>query len=148
MRTSVIQNIILATLIIVFLYTGCAKLLNFEAYKETITQSPILKPYAGVVVWMTPCVEFLIAFMLMNRKSRLIGFSAAFIVMILFTIYIVALHYFTDYIACSCGGIFESLPPGLHILLNICLTGIALAGVILNRGKRLQIFAGRSYQKA
>lgn len=123
--------------VILFLYTGTSKLMDFEVFKEQLSDSPILAPLASVVAWLLPFVEFIVSIILFIPKYRLIGLYASFILMILFTGYVGVLLSFSNKLPCSCGGILSLLSWKAHLVLNIFLIVLALLGIrLLMKSKR------------
>ena len=61
-------------------------------------------------------------------RLRIAGLYASMILMIGFTIYTIALTSSGPDLPCGCGGFLEQLPPVTHIVLNVILSLLALAG--------------------
>jgi hypothetical protein len=128
-----------ALFIIIFLYTAINKLLYYEQFKIEMKQSPILKRWAGWVSWVLPIVELLTAIMLLVANKRVVGFYLSFALMIIFTIYLIKLTYFSYYIPCSCGGILSRIPADIHIVFNTILSMLALLGIFLEKMQKKRI---------
>lgn len=126
-----IVEIISLLFIILFLYTGISKLMEFDVFQEQLIDSPILEPVAPLVAWGLPITEFIVSIALFIPKYRLRGLYAAFILMILFTAYVGILLSISTELPCSCGGIMEALSWQAHLAVNIALIGLALTGIIL-----------------
>lgn len=124
-------DIIALLFVILFLYTGIAKLMEFDVFQEQLMDSPILSFAAPVVAWSLPITEFIVSIFLFIPKYRLKGLYAALIMMILFTGYVGLLLAFAPELPCSCGGIMEALSWQAHLVVNIALIGLALTGIIL-----------------
>jgi len=124
-------DIIAHLFIILFLYTGIAKLTEFDVFQEQLMDSPLLSFAAPVVAWGLPITEFIVSIALFIPKYRLRGLYAAFILMILFTAYVGILLSISTELPCSCGGIMEALSWQAHLVVNIPLIGMALTGIIL-----------------
>jgi len=124
-------EIIALLFVILFLYTGIAKLMQFDVFQEQLMDSPILEPVAPMVAWGLPITEFIVSLALFIPKYRLRGLYAAFILMILFTAYVGVLLSISTELPCSCGGIMEELSWPAHLAVNIALVGLALTGIIL-----------------
>jgi uncharacterized membrane protein YphA (DoxX/SURF4 family) len=117
-RTTIIETITILN-IILFLYTGISKLMDYSVFKEQLAESPILAWAAKPVALLLPWLEFAIVLMLIIPRWRLKGLYASFILMTLFTIYIIALFSISTEMPCSCGGIMEELSWQQHIAFNI-----------------------------
>lgn len=116
-RTTIIE-IVTVLNIILFLYTGIVKIMDYSLFKEQLAVSPILSWTAKPIAVLLPCVEFIIALMLAIPRWRLKGLYASFIIMVLFTAYIIALFSVSKEMPCSCGGIIELLSWQQHIVFN------------------------------
>ncbi len=124
------KSIIIATsylFVLLFLYAATSKLLDFETFTVQLAQSPLLSAYAGVIAWMVPGIEIVIAVLLVFPRFRILALYACFTLMVMFTAYIYIILNFSDFIPCSCGGVLEKLSWTQHLIFNIVF--IILAGV-------------------
>jgi hypothetical protein len=138
-QKSIILSIKLIFLIL-FLYTGISKFIGYKEFIAQIKQSPILNPLNGwIIIWIVPTAEIIVAIMLIRRKWQLQALFSSFLLMLLFTIYLILLNNFSYYIPCSCGGWLESLPPDIHIALNSLLMIIAITGIFLEKRSRANV---------
>lgn len=112
---------------ILFIYAATSKLLDFETFTVQLAQSPLLSAYAGVIAWLVPGIEILIAGLLVFPRFRHFALYACFTLMVMFTAYIFIILNFSDFIPCSCGGVLEKLSWTQHLIFNIVF--IVLAGV-------------------
>lgn len=133
MQRNKILAAIMALFVLLFLYTGINKIFNYQQFSNEVKQSPVLKLFPALPVWWIPALELSLVFLLLIPRYRLGALYTCFILMVLFTAYLVFLTYFSDYIPCSCGGFLEQIPPNIHILLNTCLSMLALAGIYLEK---------------
>ena len=119
MKKSNAAIVIICTLIIIlFVYTASAKLLDYYNFQFGLSESPFIAPFANLLAWAVPAGELLIAVMLVIPVMRLAGLYASGILMSLFTVYIAAMLLFGSDIPCSCGGIVEEMSWGAHIVFN------------------------------
>jgi uncharacterized membrane protein YphA (DoxX/SURF4 family) len=116
-RTTIIE-IITVLNIILFLYTGIAKIMDYSVFKEQLADSPILAWAAKPVALLLPWLEFAIVLMLIIPRWRLKGLYASLALMTLFTAYIIALFSISKEMPCSCGGVIELLSWKQHIVFN------------------------------
>jgi hypothetical protein len=116
-RTTIIE-IITVLNIILFLYTGIAKIMDYSVFKEQLAVSPILSWAAKPVALLLPWVEFAIVFMLIIPRWRLKGLYASLALMTTFTAYIIAMFIVVPEMPCSCGGIIELLSWQQHLTFN------------------------------
>jgi uncharacterized membrane protein YphA (DoxX/SURF4 family) len=134
-RTTIIETIVFLY-VILFLYTGISKLFDYSVLKESIADSPILAPIATPIAWVLPWVEFAITILLIIPRWRLKGLYASFILMILFTGYVIALLLFDEKLPCSCGGILQELSWPQHLIFNGIFVLLALWAIVLQRREK------------
>jgi uncharacterized membrane protein YphA (DoxX/SURF4 family) len=138
-RTTIIETITVLN-IILFLYTGIAKLMDYSVFKEQLADSAILSWAATPVALLLPWVEFAIVLMLIIPRWRLKGLYASLVIMIMFTAYIIALFSISTEMPCSCGGIMEDLSWQQHIIFNITFTLLNAWGIYLLK-KQKKVFS-------
>jgi len=142
-KRSAIVEVISILFMILFLYTGVNKLINYTVFKEQIATSPLLAPIAPYIAGGLPWVEFLLVIILFVPSWRLKGLYASLGIMVLFTGYIVAILMFNEHIPCSCGGILEELSWKQHIVFNSTFIALALTGIAmlsrLKKEKRMEL---------
>jgi hypothetical protein len=129
----VLVEIIAHLFIILFLYTGVAKLLEFDVFQEQLGESPVLGPLAPIVAWGLPITEFIISLLLFSPRFRFKGLYASFIIMILFTGYVITILSIDKELPCSCGGIIEALSWQGHVIVNSLLVLLAFAAIRMQR---------------
>jgi uncharacterized membrane protein YphA (DoxX/SURF4 family) len=142
-RTALFVEIIVFLFVILFLYTGISKIMDYDIFKEQLAESPVLKPVAQLVAIGLPLLEFLLSAMLIIPRWRLKGLYFSTALMIAFTIYIIALMLFADHLPCSCGGVLAQLSWGQHIVFNSVYIVLGVIGIILERNNRNT--AGEAY---
>lgn len=120
-----------ALLIILFLYAGLSKLLEYSVFQMQLAKSPMLTPYSEMLAILLPIGEIILALALFYDKYRLVSFYASFFIMSLFTIYLIYVLNFSYYIPCSCGGILGKLSWGSHIIFNVFFILISFLGILL-----------------
>jgi hypothetical protein len=138
-RTTIIE-IITVLNIILFLYTGIAKIMDYSVFKEQLAVSPILSFAAKPVALLLPWLEFVLVLMLVIPRWRLKGLYACLGMMVLFTAYIIALFSISKEMPCSCGGIIELLSWQQHIVFNCVFIGLNLWAIaLLKKEKKVQL---------
>ncbi|MDD5152064.1 MAG: hypothetical protein PHC28_16555, partial [Flavobacterium sp.] len=128
---SVIIELISMLYILLFVYAALSKLLDFKRFQVQLGQSPLLSVFAGWVAFGIPFLELFIVFLLVIPKWRLIGFYAAFCLMVLFSTYIVVILNFSSFVPCSCGGILENMNWMQHLIFNIAFVIMAFIGIYI-----------------
>ncbi|RLJ75147.1 MauE/DoxX family redox-associated membrane protein [Pedobacter alluvionis] len=116
----IIIEIVVILLVILFLYTGISKLVDFKGFTSDLNNQPFPNSLTPVLSWALPIAEIAIVVALSFERNRLIGLYAALLLMSLFTMYnaLVLLHVF-DYVPCSCGGVISKLTWPQHLVFNI-----------------------------
>lgn len=136
-KTSFLIPKIASTLfLILFVYAATSKLLDFDAFRIQLGQSPILTAYADGVVWGLPLLELGITGLFLVPRFTLLAFYASYALMVMFTTYIFLILNFSDFIPCSCGGVLEKLGWTEHIVFNIAFIAIAVLGILFSRDPR------------
>lgn len=139
MKKSIILDIIVWLYVLLFLYTGISKLLEYGLFKGQITESPILAPLAPVIAGGLPFVEFIVALMLIIPRWRLKGVYVSTALMAAFTFYILAIITFNDRFHCNCGGLFAEMSWSQHIGFNSVFILLGVIGIILEKKERIVI---------
>jgi len=123
---------------VLFLYTATDKLLNYEQTELQLSKNPILTNFASVLVWLVPSLEIIISLLLIWSKTMLIGLYAAFLLMTLFTNYIIIILNFSEHIPCSCGGFISALDWEEHLVFNFIFIALSIAAIILKTAKPIR----------
>jgi hypothetical protein len=123
---ALIVNLIAFVFLFLFVYTALSKFLDFTHFQFVLRHSPLLGSLGVSVSWFVPGIELLIALLLFEPRSRLAGLFSSMILMIVFSIYIGYMLFFSPQLPCSCGGVIEQLSWTQHLGLNLIL--ILLAG--------------------
>jgi len=125
-------------LTILFVYTAVSKLNHLDLFQWRLERMPYISPYATLISWGVPFLELVIAGLLWFPKYRNMAFYSSFILLGLFTTYIIVVLKYSDSIPCSCGGVISALGWRDHILLNISFMVLALLGILWSK-KRYNI---------
>ncbi len=87
----IIIDIISGLLLLLFLYTAISKMADHDNFRNVLYQSPFLRPVAGVVAWLLPVVELVIAGLLFSTVDKKQGIVCllypAFVFYFLFKLY-------------------------------------------------------------
>lgn len=130
-RKTIIEVISLL-LVILWVYAGLSKLLDYETTRFQLGRSPFLEHYAGIVAWAVPTSEIVIALGLLITRTRLASLYASFALMLMFTGYIYLILNHSYYIPCSCGGVLSGMDWHTHLWFNIAFTVLALIAIIFS----------------
>ena len=130
-KSNVVYTIALLYMVL-FVYAAISKLLDYDNFQAQLGQSPLLGAFVGIISWLVPAVEIIIAIALINPKLRVIALYFGFSLMVMFTAYIYIILNFSNYIPCSCGGILEELNWTDHLIFNSTFVLLAAAGLLLS----------------
>jgi len=131
MKKSFIPDVVAALFILLFIYAATSKLIEFEKFKVQLAQSPLLTSFTDIIAVVIPVIENIISFALLTERYRIYGLYSAFTIMVMFTVYIVAITNFSAYIPCSCGGVLSGLNWNQHLVFNIVFVGLAATAILL-----------------
>jgi hypothetical protein len=132
-KKSIIVEIIALLFIILFLYTGISKLLDFQLFYEQLNDSPVLGQFATAVSIILPLTEFVVSVLLFFSSWRLKGLYATAALMTLFTGYVIVILSSNEELPCTCGGIISLLSWQSHLVLNTTLLALSILGISLYR---------------
>ena len=134
MKRKLVIEILASLLILLFVYASVSKWLDFNTFIGQMDNQPFPNWMTPALVWIIPCSEILISLLLMFSKTQQLGFYAAFVLMLLFTLYtaLVLLNVFGR-VPCSCGGIIEKLNWKQHLVFNLFFASVAFTGIVLKR---------------
>lgn len=130
-KRELVVEVIVFLFVVLFLYAAGSKLTDYQRFIGQIGKSPLLTNYSETIAWMIPTIEIIVSIMLVIPRVRMMGFYAAFGLMIMFTFYIIAILSFSTQLPCSCGGVLSMLGWKEHLIFNIVFVLLALTGIIL-----------------
>jgi len=133
MKRSTLSQLLCALLLSLFLYAALSKLLNYPQFVSQLTLHPLLRPVSGVMAWALPAVEILVSICLFFPLWRLNGLYASFLLLVIFSVYILGMLLTASHLPCSCGGVFQHLTWGEHLICNTILAVLALWAIRLER---------------
>jgi uncharacterized membrane protein len=136
-------EIVAAVFILLFVYTALSKLHDQDTFQTVLTKSPLIGQNANYVSWLLPMTELIVAALLLIPKTKIIGLQVSFLLMCVFTAYIIYMLHFTPKLPCSCGGVLKNLSWREHLALNAFLTILALLGIFLSTKNKFFIAINR-----
>lgn len=138
MKRTIYIETISAILLLLFLYAGFIKLVQYDIFVFQVGESPfkLLAKSAHWIAWLIPVTEILVAFMLPFTKTRLYALYASAILMLAFTLYVGSMLLSGLPLPCACGGIISGLKWQGHLLFNIFFLILSVAGIFLERKKK------------
>jgi putative oxidoreductase len=126
---SVIPEIIVFLLVLLWIYTASSKLMDFHHFKVQIHNQTIPPAVADILTYALPPAEILAALLLVFHPTRPAGFIVSTFLMIVFTAYIglVLLNFFGR-VPCSCGGVLRIMNWKQHFLFNLFFLLLTIYG--------------------
>ncbi|MGB6083877.1 DoxX family protein [Moheibacter sp.] len=118
--------------ILLFVYAAVSKLLEFQDFQTQLGQSPLLGAFAVPISYAVIIVELVTAVFLVLERTRRLGLIISFVLMVMFTVYIIIILNFTSFTPCSCGGVLEDLGWTEHLVFNMVFIALAIAGLFLS----------------
>ena len=118
--------------ILLFTYAAVNKLQELETFQTQLAQFPFISEYADGLVWVVPGMLITVSIFFFFEKMKLIAFYSSFLMILFFTLYIIAVLNFAESIPCSCAGVFSSWSWTEHLYFNIGVLLLALVGIVLS----------------
>jgi uncharacterized membrane protein YphA (DoxX/SURF4 family) len=137
MTRNLLMKVVCFLLTLLFTYAAFSKLFNYTEFKAQLGNSPFITPVAGVLAWLIPIVELVIAIMLTVNNTRLTGFYSSFLILLIFTLYITAMLIAGVRLPCSCGGVIRQLNWKQHVGFNLFFILLALIGILSERKQKM-----------
>jgi len=139
MKGRTFLEIIIALLVILFMYAGSSKFYDMHAFRAGMKNQPFPVWINKVLATTLPFLEIIIALALGFTKSRRIALYAYFFLMLAFTLYtgMVVFNFFKNS-PCGCGGIINHLSWTWHFIINLIFLILTVIAILLN--KRSEIF--------
>lgn len=131
MKRSTSIAIISAVLLLLYLYAALSKLVDHERFQQALQMSPLFEKRSEFVAWALPVSEIIVALLLFIPRWRLKGLYASFILLAVFTFYLVYVVSFASHLPCTCGGIIQKLSWAQHIFFNIFFMILSLIAICL-----------------
>ena len=125
----ILSEIISFLLVLLFIYAAFSKLLNYNEFKNQLSRSPLIHSLSLPVSIILPVTEIIAAGLLCIEKARKTGLALSFILMTLFTFYILYMLLFEKHLPCSCGGVLRQMTWKQHLVFNIFFTAISFIGI-------------------
>jgi len=133
---SIVLDVITNLFILLFVYTAVSKIITFHTFEVVLSRSVLIGHFSKIVAWFIPAIEIIISLLLMFPKTKWLGLIGSFVLMIVFTSYLIYMINSGSTLTCNCGGIIASLKWKQHIFLNIALIIIAGGGIWLKNNLR------------
>lgn len=130
MNRETLLNIISFFLALTFSYAAISKVLDVEKFQVQLGQSTMLGFIARPLSYIVPVIEVIFSVLIFIPRTRLVTFYGLLALMTVFTSYIVVIMNYSYHIPCSCGGILNTLGWKYHLIFNLLLCALILAGIV------------------
>ena len=128
-----LSETITALLVFLFLYTGLSKYVEFESFRVTLHQSPLLANFSKAIAVSLPGLEILVTLLLILPKTRRTGFVISFCILTIFTGYLIYMIRTDPNLPCTCGGVIAKMSWPQHVIFNIFFLALTGVGLFLER---------------
>ncbi|WP_423819670.1 MauE/DoxX family redox-associated membrane protein [Salinimicrobium sp. TIG7-5_MAKvit] len=122
--------------ILLFTYAAVNKLQQLNTFKNQLEQFPFVGDFAPYIAWAVPATLITVSVLFFFNKVKIIAFIGSFIIMLLFTLYILVVLNFAASIPCSCAGIFSSWSWHKQLCFNTGMLLMAAVGIALSHRRR------------
>jgi putative oxidoreductase len=126
--------IIFSIILILFWFVAAGlKLYDFGEWKQEMYNQIFSRTYSNTLLYAVPAIEVITAGLITYSATRLAGIILSFFLILAFTIYVgLALLEVYSRSPCNCAGLLgQNSSWGANFILNLFVTGVALAGMIL-----------------
>lgn len=124
-------------MILLFIYTASDKLMNFKTFSAFLIGLEYLGDYGHLLAVVIPLLEIAISLSLLIPALRTEGLYAAFVLMLLFTFYLVFMKLTAPKLPCNCGGVISSMSWVQHIWFNLGLVLMLFCSVLWNKKRTI-----------
>jgi len=126
-------EILIATLVILFIYTPVSKLMRVDDYISSMEAQPLHPTLSKILIYALPTVEFTAVILLAISRCRKMGLYLCFAMLLVFTGYISLIQFnYYGRIPCSCGGVITALDWKGHLFFNIYFIITSIAAIWIN----------------
>ena len=133
-KQQMLLNIMITLLILLFTYTAVSKLADLSEFEKQLRNQVIPIWSVGILLWLLPVTELVVAAMLMSGKYRVSGLSVSVVLMLVFSIYMgLATFHVFDRRPCSCGGVLRSMGFTTHFIFNLTFLFFSIASLRLQK---------------
>jgi uncharacterized membrane protein YphA (DoxX/SURF4 family) len=129
MKNNPVSVLCSCLLILLYTYTAASKLAGYSNFKVVLDESPLIHKGAGTIAWLLPAAELIVVLLLFFDASRKAGLYASLLLLIAFTLYIVAMLLFADELPCSCGGVLNKMNWKQHLFFNAGFLVVNIIGI-------------------
>src|SRR3546814_1985099 len=103
--------------------------MDYELNREQLSVMPLVSPFADILAWVLPLIEFAIAVIIFMPKSRTIGLLLGTGLMLSFKAYVALLMAQPGALPCTCGGFLKSISWPQHPVFNLVFVALGSIAV-------------------
>lgn len=117
-------------LICLFIYAAISKGAQFPVFLIQLSSSPLIPLSLVKTTGLTIILfELSLVILLFSEKFAIIGLWLSYSLMLFFTLYILYLLNFPEFIPCACGGILGAMSHQTHLFFNATVTIVILFAI-------------------
>lgn len=130
----ILLELLIAILVILFVYTASVKLIKFEENVLAMKAQPLIPWLQSFLIYGVPISEIIAVILLAIPKYRRIGLYLTTVLLLCFTGYVILvnLNYYGR-IPCSCGGVIRSFTWQQHLIFNTVFIIISIVSIWLEK---------------
>ncbi|WEK21643.1 MAG: hypothetical protein P0Y49_10895 [Candidatus Pedobacter colombiensis] len=133
-KLELLVAILTVFLILFWLYAAGTQISDFNKFKGEMNNQVFSNRISRLLAYLIPSSEIIIATLLVNRPTRLIGMKMSLLLTLTFSTYIIlALLNVYSRMPCNCAGLMGSNSTWVaNLILNLIVTVVAVTGLIIN----------------
>lgn len=118
-----------ALLVLLYGYTAISKITGYPIFHHALAESPLIRQGAGIIAWLVILAEAVIVLLLFFPVTRRAGLYISFVLLILFTGYLIYMVLFAAKLPCGCGGVISKMSWKQHIFFNLFFLVVNVVGI-------------------
>ena len=128
MKRSLLTEIGIGLLILLYSYTSTSKLVELEKFIFQMRLSPfkLMHPLAPILGYGVPILEIIITILILFPITRRLALKSSAILLSIFSVYIFVLLVSGVHLPCTCGGVISKMSWRTHLLFNLAYLMINL----------------------
>jgi putative oxidoreductase len=130
----ILQEVLIAALVLLYIYTAAIRLMKLEDFKLAIGAQPLVPALKLFLIYAIPAACIGITLLLAIPWFRKIGLYASLLLLLVFTGYIILIKMnYYGRIPCSCAGVLENVEWNTHLFFNLVFILINTVAILLHR---------------
>ena len=133
MKKSLTLDVIVTTIIMMWLYASFSKYFDFGQFKRGMYDQPFPYWFSSLLIGILPPLEIIIAVLVFIGKTTRLGLQVSLCLLIIFTIYVTAIViHLIPIEPCPCGGMIRELTWPMHLIFNAFFIAINIIGLLIH----------------